>query len=149
MNINIAIRKVEHDSDDYGNRFIHARFSIQGRTYETSLIDGTLDRNSMDLDGDICDAVDDAIQNFMLTNKISPEPYSLDELSAQATLLGERLGKHYVLYETAQSLELLELTECVQKRAGAFNSRAEFSLWVRDRLSDPGLEFSETSENPE
>jgi hypothetical protein len=71
---------------------------------------------------------------------VGPELYDIDALQQQAQLLGYRMGKRYVLDELGQEIELVELTERVRKRAGAFNTRAEFAEWVRGKLADPGLE---------
>ncbi len=138
--MNIIIQRVDHDSDDFGNRFLVVEFSVDGQTYEQSLIDQSLDRSNIELDNDTCDLVDEAITQFILDRAVDPEPYDIDELTKQAMLLGYRMGKRYVLDELGRGIELVELTDRARKRVAAFNSRAEAALWLRIQLDDKGLE---------
>jgi hypothetical protein len=141
--MNINIHSVLSEKDDMGNCYFVADFTVDQRRYTLALNDTTLDRSSLDLrsvDNDTCDAVDDAIVSFMRDMSIDPEPYEIDDLSAQAQLFGYLQGKRYVLDELGQSIELVELTERVRKRVAAFNTRAEFALWVREKLADPAME---------
>ena len=140
--MNIIIQRVDHDADDFGNRFLVVEFSVDGKTYEQSLIDQSLDRSNIELDSDTCASVDEAIAQFILDHAVNPEPYDIDELTRQAMLLGYRMGKRYVLDELGRGIELVELTERVRKRVAAFNSRAEVALWLRGQLDDKGLEQS-------
>ena len=138
--MNIIIQRVDHDADDYGNRFLVVKFSVDGKTYEQSLIDQSLDRSHIELASDTCESVDEAIAKFILERDVDPEPYDIDELTKQAMLLGYRMGKRYVLDELGRGIELVELTDRARKRVAAFNSRAEAALWLRGQLDDEGLE---------
>lgn len=138
--MNITIHSVAHGADDLGNRFLVAKFTANGCAYEKALNDQALDRSSIDLDNDTCDAVDEAISTFMLDRGVDPEPYDIDELTSQAVRLGYLQGKRYVLDELGRGIELIENLERGRQRVRAFYTRAEAALWLREQLDDKGLE---------
>jgi transcriptional regulator of met regulon len=138
--MNITIHSVEREQDEMGNCYFVASFNVEQCSYTHALNDTFLDRSSIDLNNDTCDAVDEAIAAFMRDRGVDPEAYDIDELSAQAQLFGYIQGKRFVLDQVGHSIELVELTERARKRVGAFDTRAEFALWLRGKLDDPGLE---------
>ncbi len=138
--MSIIIHSVEHDGDGFGNRYLIAKFTANGCSYEKALNDQVLDRSSIELDNDTCDAIDEAIALFMHDHSVDPEPYDIDELSKQAIQLGYLQSKRYVLDVLGQGIELIENLERVRKRVRAFNTRAEAALWLREQLEDKGFE---------
>lgn len=138
--MDMIIHSVEHGADDNGNRFLLAHFCVNGVSYTQVLNDQVLNRSTLELDSDTCNALDEAIARFMHDHGVDPEPYDIDQLTRQAMLLGYRLGTRYVLDVVGHGIELMEITDRVRKCVRAFNSRAEAALWLRIQFDEKGLE---------